>query len=177
MNKEITDLHMKHATFDAAVEQERDGTLNPNGQDRVQFLFSGSAGEPPCALKDAISGGELSRVTLCIKTVLAREDQIPMLIFDEIDAGIGGAVAERVGKKLQSLGQRHQVFCITHLPQIAALGDAHFSVEKVVKQKRATTQVEQLANEERIDEIARMLGGTKITQAVKRTAKEMLGVA
>ena len=100
-----------------------------------------------------------------------------MLIFDEIDAGIGGAVAERVGKKLQSLGQRHQVFCITHLPQIAALGDAHFSVEKVVKQKRATTQVEQLANEERIDEIARMLGGTKITQAVKRTAKEMLGVA
>ncbi|HIA13455.1 MAG TPA: DNA repair protein RecN [Nitrospirales bacterium] len=177
VNKEITDLHMKHATFDAAVEQERDGTLNPNGQDRVQFLFSGSAGEPPCALKDAISGGELSRVTLCIKTVLAREDQIPMLIFDEIDAGIGGAVAERVGKKLQSLGQRHQVFCITHLPQIAALGDAHFSVEKVVKQKRATTQVEQLANEERIDEIARMLGGTKITQAVKRTAKEMLGVA
>ena len=176
VNKEMTDLHMKHSIFNAGVERERDGTLNSAGHDRVQFLFSGSAGERPRALKDAISGGELSRVTLCIKTVLAREDQIPILIFDEIDTGIGGAVAERVGNKLKHLGQQHQVFCITHLPQIAALGDAHFSVEKVVKQKRATTQVRQLVNEDRVEEIARMLGGTKITQAVKRTAKEMLGV-
>ena len=176
VNKEMTDLHMKHATFNAAVERERDGVLNSNGQDHVQFLFSGAAGEPPRELKNAISGGELSRVTLCIKTVLAREDQIPTLIFDEIDAGIGGAVAERVGNKLKHLGQQHQVFCITHLPQIAALGDAHFSVEKVVRQKRATTQVRHLTDQERVNEIARMLGGTKITPTVQRTAKEMLAL-
>ena len=176
VNKEMSDLHMKHATFNAVVEQERNETLNANGQDRVQFVFSGSVGESPRALRDAISGGELSRVTLCIKTVLAREDRIPILIFDEIDAGIGGAIAERVGKKMKTLGQRHQVFCITHLPQIAALGDLHFSVKKVVRQKRAITQVVQLAKQERVSEIARMLGGTKITQTVKRIAKEMLEI-
>ena len=98
------------------------------------------------------------------------------MIFDEIDAGIGGAIAERVGKKMKTLGQRHQVFCITHLPQIAALGDSHFSVKKVVRQKRAITQVVQLAKQERVSEIARMLGGTKITQTVKRIAKEMLEI-
>ena len=174
VNKEMADLHMKHAAFNAAIEQEPRGAMSAHGQDRVRFLFSGAAGEPPRALKDAISGGELSRVTLCIKTVLASEDQIPILTFDEIDSGIGGAVAERVGKKLKVLGQQHQVFCITHLPQIAALGDAHFSVKKIVKQKRATTQATQLETQERIDEIARMLGGTKMTPAVRRTAREML---
>ncbi len=177
VNKEMSDLHMKHSAFNVAVEQERDDGLNSKGQDRVKFLFSGAAGEPPRTLKDAISGGELSRVTLCIKTVLAHEDQIPTLVFDEIDAGIGGAVAERVGSKLKHLGQQHQVFCITHLPQIAALGDVHFSVEKVITKNRATTQVRQLSNQERVAEIARMLGGTKITPAVKRTAKEMLDLA
>ncbi len=174
VNKELTDLHMKYAIFHAAVEKEGKESLNPNGQDRVQFLFSGAAGEPPRALKDAISGGELSRITLCIKTVLAREDQVPTLVFDEIDAGIGGAVAERVGTKLKGLGKHHQVFCITHLPQIAALGDAHFSVEKVVQQKRSTTQVTQIGKKERVGEISRMLGGMKITAAVTKTAREML---
>ena len=125
-------------------------------------------------MKEVISGGELSRVMLCIKTVLASEDKVPVLVFDEIDTGIGGAVAERVGKKLRALGKQHQVFCITHLPQIASLGDTHFAVEKVIKEKRGITKITKLETGKRVSEISRMLGGTTITAAVEQTAKEML---
>ena len=177
INKEMIDLHMHTASFNVAVSCEDGGMIHSTGQDRIQFLFSGGEGEPLRALKDVISGGELARVMLCVKTVLAHEDQIPILIFDEIDTGISGAVAERVGKKLKILGQKHQVFCITHLPQIAALSDAHFFVEKVTKQKRVSTQVRQLVgDDERVDEISRMLGGTKITPAIQRTAQDMLAI-
>ena len=174
INKEMTDLNMKHALFSSKVEARENDFISATGQDHVCFQFSGSPGEPPGLLKEVISGGELSRVMLCIKTVLASEDKVPVLVFDEIDTGIGGAVAERVGKKLRALGKQHQVFCITHLPQIASLGDAHFAVEKVIKEKRGITKITKLETGKRVSEISRMLGGTTITAAVEQTAKEML---
>ena len=113
---------------------------------------------------------------LAIKTVMAERDRVPSLVFDEVDAGIGGAVAEVVGRKLKAISRSHQVFCITHLPQIAALADAHFRIAKQESGKRTRTTILPLGPEERVDEIARMSGGREITDATRRHAREMLGM-
>ena len=178
LERELKDLRMEHARVRIAVEQAAgaDGPLlTATGSDRVEFLFSSNLGEAPQPLARIASGGELSRVMLAMKTVLAEQDRVPVLVFDEVDAGIGGAVSEVVGKRLQNLSRHgHQVFCITHLAPIAAQAQRHYAVTKAAKSGRTVTQVEQLDKAGRVEEVARMLGGEKITPTIRSTASEML---
>ena len=144
------------------------------GIDQAVFLIAPNVGEPLKPLSNIISGGELSRVVLALKAILAQTEAVETIVFDEVDAGIGGGVAEVVGKKLAALAKRHQIICITHLPQIAKFGDHHFIISKHVSDGRTKTSINCLSIPERIDEIARMLGGEKITQATVEHAREML---
>jgi DNA repair protein RecN (Recombination protein N) len=148
--------------------------LTDSGIDQVEFLFSPNPGEPPKPLAKTASGGELSRVMLAIKASVLAPGRIPTVLFDEVDAGIGGGTAEIVGNKLKEVAARHQVICVTHLPQIAALADTHHAVRKEVVKGRTSTRVVRLTESERIDEIARMLGGVKITDNTRRHAEEMV---
>ncbi len=177
---ELGHLGMKKTAFSVGVTQEPgDDTLDgkklgPHGADRVEFLIAPNPGEEPRPLARIASGGELSRIMLALKTILVEGDSIPTLVFDEVDAGIGGAVAEEVGKKLKRVAARRQVFCITHLPQIASMATSHYGVSKAVKKDRTSTEVRLLEKNERVNEIARMLGGKTITDATLRHAEEMI---
>jgi DNA repair protein RecN (Recombination protein N) len=172
VEKELADLGMKKARFSVAVEKQAEpGT---DGWDRVEFLFSANPGEDIKPLKNIASGGEMSRVMLALKTVLAKADRVPVLIFDEIDAGIGGPMGQTVGKKLFNLSHHYQVLCITHLPQIAAFGNQHIAVDKATKSGRTITRVKTLTSTERVEEIARMLSGEEITPAARKHASELL---
>jgi len=178
LERELKDLRMDHARVRIAVERESDSDgpkLTSTGSDCVEFLFSSNLGERPQPLARIASGGELSRVMLAMKTVLAEQDRVPVLVFDEVDSGIGGAASEVVGKRLRHLSQHgHQVFCITHLAPIAAQARRHFAVTKVTKDGRTVTQVALLDKAGRVEEVARMLGGEKITPTIRSTATEML---
>lgn len=147
------------------------------GLDEAEFLISTNPGEPVRPLGQVASGGELSRIMLAIKTVLAETDEIPTLIFDEIDTGISGRTAQMVSEKLRVIAGRHQVICITHLPQIAAMADSHFEIKKSVEGGRTVTRIRPLEENETVDELARLLGGAEITDAVRRNAKEMRALA
>ncbi len=151
--------------------------LRADGVDRAEFHFSPNPGEPPRPLRRVASGGELSRLMLALESVLGRADLIPTLIFDEVDAGVGGAAAEVVGRKLKAVSENHQVLVVTHLPQVASLGDRHFRAEKRVVNDRTATTIHALADEERVEEIARMGAGLAITDAARQHAREMLGKA
>ncbi|HET8579634.1 MAG TPA: DNA repair protein RecN [Nitrospiraceae bacterium] len=176
IKQELAALRMVQTRFQIHVRSDRsESALGPTGRDQVEYLFSANQGEPLLPLARVASGGELSRVMLATKTVLAEADRVPVLIFDEVDSGIGGAVAAVMGRRLKDLASYHQVFCITHLPQVAAQAACHLVVEKVVKQKRTVTRVRQLDQAGRQEEIARMLGGLKITETVRQTAAEMIG--
>jgi DNA repair protein RecN (Recombination protein N) len=140
----------------------------------VEFLISPNPGEDQKPLAKIASGGELSRVMLAFKTILVESDRIPTVVFDEVDAGIGGAVAEEVGRKLRRVAEKRQVFCITHLPQIASMATSHYGVSKSVKNDRTSTEVRLLDRKERVDEISRMLGGKTITEATIKHAEEMI---
>lgn len=178
---ELGSLGMKKTVFSVALSQEPGGDtldglkLGPRGTDRVEFLIAPNPGEEPKSLAKIASGGELSRVMLALKTILIEGDGIPTVVFDEVDAGIGGAVAEEVGKRLKRVAAKRQVFCITHLPQIASMADSHYGVSKSVKNGRTAAEVRLLDEKERVDEIARMLGGKTITDATIRHAEEMIG--
>lgn len=148
--------------------------LFPEGIGKIEFFFSPNIGEDLKPLSKIASGGELSRVMLSIKNILTNKDSIPVLIFDEVDAGIGGGVAEVVGEKLKKVSKNRQVFCITHLPQIASRADAHFQITKKAFSSRTITVVKELLGEERVEEIARMAGGKVITDTVRRHAEEMI---
>lgn len=175
IQEELIALKMEQFQFRVQVSPlSEESKLGPNGSDRVEYVISANEGEPLQPLARVASGGELSRLMLAIKTILADVDQVPVLIFDEVDTGVGGAVATVMGQRLRALGQYHQVFCITHLPQIASQAEAHFIVEKEVVKKRTVTRVGQLTQAERQEEIARMLGGLEITKAVRETASEMI---
>jgi DNA repair protein RecN (Recombination protein N) len=148
--------------------------ITATGIDRATFLIAPNIGETLKPLASIASGGELSRVVLALKALLAKTDSVETVVFDEVDAGIGGGVAEVVGKKLADLANHHQVICITHLPQIAKFGDRHYRISKHVSQGRTRTSIYLLNEEDRYKEIARMLGGEKITQATLEHAREML---
>ncbi len=148
--------------------------ITESGVDQVEFYFSPNPGEEPKPLAKIASGGELSRLMLAIKSLVLTQGDIPTLLFDEVDAGIGGRVAEIVGKKLKRVAASHQVICVTHLPQIAALADHHCVVRKETLKGRTFTGVKKLNAKERIEEIARMLGGVKITEKTRLHAEEML---
>ncbi|NIP59633.1 MAG: DNA repair protein RecN, partial [Gemmatimonadetes bacterium] len=168
----LPDLGMPGSVFQVAlVGREEPG---PGGFESVEFRASLNPGFEPRALKRIASGGELSRVMLALKAILARVDRVPTLVFDEIDAGIGGVVAGRVAEKLRDVAEHHQVFVITHLPQLASRAHQHFNVEKGEEGGVATTRVVELAGEERVREIARMLGGDPESSASRDHARELL---
>ena len=151
--------------------------ISETGIDRVSFMIAPNVGEVLKPLSSIVSGGELSRVVLALKAILAKTESVETVVFDEVDAGIGGSVAEVVGKKLSSLARYHQVICITHLPQIAKFGDYHFRILKHVSRGRTITGIRPLDDKERVKEIARMLGGVEITRATLDHAHEMLDKA
>jgi DNA repair protein RecN (Recombination protein N) len=171
---ELGELGMKGARFEARFAGET--TLSASGFDAVEFHFSANAGEEPRALARIASGGELSRIMLALKSLALEDADAPTVIFDEVDAGIGGAVAEVVGRKLATLARRRQVLCITHLPQIAAFADHHFAVEKATERGRTRSTARRLGAEERCEEIARMLGGIKITSEARKHAEQLLAL-
>jgi DNA repair protein RecN (Recombination protein N) len=146
--------------------------FDSNGLEKVEFLVAPNPGEGLKPLVKIASGGETSRLMLAIKNVLARADQVPTLIFDEIDQGIGGRVGGVVGRKLWNLARQHQVLCVTHLPQLAAYGEQHLRVQKSVHDGRTTTQVQALAGEQRLLELAQMMG--EVSEGTRRSAQELL---
>jgi len=178
VEQELARLKMGRTKFKIRVEP-RPGAedLEPTGADLIEFLVSPNPGEELKALARIASGGELSRLMLSIKSILAGVDRVPTLIFDEVDAGIGGGVAEVVGQRLKELARHRQVLCITHLPQIASQAALHFTVEKLLSNGRAVTRIKRLEREDRVEEIARMLGGRELTPTAFQHAREMLDLA
>ena len=175
MQAAMSDLNFLNCEFD--MELTRLDKYTDNGVDDGQFVISTNPGEPLRPLKDIASGGEMSRIMLAIKTVLASDGGIDTLIFDEIDAGISGRTAQAVSEKLSTVAANHQVICITHLPQIAAMADTHFLIEKSVANGHTISGIKKLLGDETVDELARMLGGSAITEAVMTNAKEMKDMA
>jgi DNA repair protein RecN (Recombination protein N) len=163
--------HVTPGSTDLAVDGAR---LSPSGIDRVEFLIAANRGEDPRPLRKIASGGELSRALLAIKRVLTDVANDTFYVFDEVDAGVGGAVAEVIGRKIKEVAARNQVLCITHLPQIAVYGDTHFVVSKRESGERTTSTVRQLDARERLEEVARMLGGIQVTDRTREAAAEML---
>ena len=171
----LVDLNFLDVEFD--MEFEKLDHFTPSGWDGAQFLISTNPGQPMRPLKDVASGGELSRIMLAIKTVLADSDDIPTLIFDEIDTGISGRTAQKGSEKLMLIARSHQVICITHLPQIAAMADSHFEIAKSASQGRTITTIRLLDRQASVEELARLLGGARITEAVLKNAGEMKELA
>ncbi|MCF6096698.1 DNA repair protein RecN [Thermovorax subterraneus] len=187
ISKELKDLGMKDVRFSVDISwvESEEGVevenkivrIGDKGLDTVEFMISTNPGEPLKPLAKIVSGGEASRVLLALKSILAQIDNIPCLIFDEIDVGIGGRISQIVGEKLLKISRSHQVLCVTHSPQIASLGDVHFCINKISDSERTFTTVKEIKGEERIKEISRMLGGTEITEKTIAHAKEMLEIA
>lgn len=170
---ELAGLHLGKARLAVSVEMDEEA-LGPAGADRVEFLLAANPGEPLKPLRAVASGGELSRVMLALKTVLAEADRVGTLVFDEVDAGVGGAVGSAVGDRLAALGRRRQVLVVTHLPQVACRAAVHFEVAKSVRGGRTQTRVELLEGAGRVEALARMLGGRTVTDAGRRHALELL---
>ena len=175
MIEAMSDLNFLNSEFDVSLK--RLDHFTADGIDDGEFVICTNPGEPLRPLKDIASGGEMSRIMLAIKTVLASGGGIDTLIFDEIDAGISGRTAQAVSEKLSTVAGSHQVICITHLPQIAAMADTHFLIEKSVENGHTISGIKKLYDNELVDELARMLGGSAITEAVLTNAKEMLELA
>ncbi len=169
--KQLADLGFAKSEFDVALETA-EANLSSSGFDKIEFLFSPNTGEPARPLRAIASSGEMARVMLALKTVLAAEDEIPVLVFDEVDANVGGETASAVGGKMLQIAKQRQVLCITHLPQVAASGSAHFTVKKQVKDGRTLSQITLLNEDERVAEIARMLGGQN--EAARKHAKALV---
>ncbi|RGI59093.1 DNA repair protein RecN [Ruminococcus sp. TM10-9AT] len=171
----LKDLNFLDVNFAIDFQQKKNYT--DNGTDDIQYLISTNPGESLKPLGQIVSGGELSRIMLALKAILADRDQIETLIFDEIDTGISGRTAQKVSEKMAVIGQHHQVLCITHLPQIAAMADSHFEIEKHLQGTETITQIHVLEEDDSIRELARLLGGAEITSAVFENAKEMKELA
>lgn len=176
ISEELRDLNFLHVEFQ--VDVHRTDHYTASGSDEVEFLISTNPGSiPPRPLSEVASGGELSRIMLAIKTVLADTDDIPTLIFDEIDTGISGRTAQKVSERLSYIGRKHQILCITHLPQIAAMADTHFEIRKSVENGTTSTKIQKLNEQEQTGELARLLGGAEITEKVLENAEEMKRLA
>ena len=175
IRKGLRDLNFLDTQFEIVFREL--GTYTVQGTDEVEFMISMNPGEPVKALGDVASGGELSRIMLAIKSVMVEKDQIETLIFDEIDVGISGRTAQKVSEKMSFIGRNHQVICITHLAQIAAMADAHYAIEKQVEDGVTKSKIFRLSKEQEIEELARILGGAKITDTVMQSAAEMKELA
>lgn len=176
MKLALQDLNFLDAVFEIRITTDEE-KVNASGYDDVEFMISMNPGEAPRPLEAVASGGELSRIMLALKTVFAGQDHVETLVFDEIDAGISGKTAWKVSEKLAFLGKEHQIICITHLPQIAAMADTHFLIQKSVKDQVTTTELLPLSKEEMIHEIARLLGSDTVTEAVLNNAVELKKMA
>jgi DNA repair protein RecN (Recombination protein N) len=170
-------LGMPGGRFDIRFDALGDDNARQSGIDSIEFLISANPGQPLMPLSTVASGGELSRMGLAIQVIASDGSLIPTMVFDEVDSGVGGRVAEMVGRRLQELGQSRQVLCVTHLPQVASLAGHHLRISKVSDGKTTRTGVAVLGHEERIEEIARMLGGVEITRTTLEHAAEMLAGA
>lgn len=175
IKEHLIDLNFLNVEFEMAFEELPEYTAQ--GKDSAEFLISTNPGEPLRPLMKIASGGELSRIMLAIKTVLADRDEIDTVIFDEIDVGISGRTAQKVSEKMMLIGRTRQVICITHLAQIAAMADSHYRIEKQVEEGETRTQIRRLSEKESIEELARILGGAEITDAVTKNAEEMRALA
>ncbi len=182
LEKELRDLNMKKACIEALFKYEEGGfvefrnkktKLSTLGLGSMEFAFSSNPGETPKPLSKIASGGELSRVALALKTILNKQDPVPVLVFDEVDTGVGGPTAEKIGTKLLNLAKTKQALCITHLPQIAGMGNAHFSISKEADD-RTRVQIRELNYDQRVEEIARMSGGEKVSDTARNYAREMI---
>ncbi|NNE46717.1 MAG: DNA repair protein RecN [Rhodothermales bacterium] len=190
---ELSSLGIRKPEFEVQVErvEDKDGWVwsrwessapvkyraSARGIDRVEFLISTNVGESVKPLAKVASGGEVSRIMLALKTILAKSDAFPILVFDEIDAGISGAISQKVGESLRDLAVGHQILCITHLPQVAAMADLHFVVEKTVAGQRTRTSIRRLGDKERTEEVASLMSGAEITEASLQSARELMEIA
>ena len=173
VEKQLAALGFKQSHFGVAVTSTEDlSQCGSHGLDKIEFQFAPNVGEPPRALRAIASSGEMARVMLALKTVLAAEDEIPVLVFDEVDANVGGETANAVGEKMQQIARQRQVLCITHLAPVAAVADAHFVVAKEIKAGRTTSEITLLDRKDRVTELARMLGGQG--EAARKHAEALL---
>ena len=172
MTDALTDLNFLDVQYEIQVRGQQE--LSSSGYDDVEFMISTNPGEPLKSLGSVASGGELSRIMLALKTVLASRDKIPTMIFDEIDAGISGKTAWKLSEKLGRISRNHQVICITHLPQIAAMADTHFMIAKQVIDNTTVTDIHEMSESQAVDELARMLGSDELTDTVRENARELM---
>ena len=172
IEKALQDMEMKGARFHIQIDEKADWTAD--GKDKVEFLISANAGESLKPLAKIASGGEMSRVMLALKTVLVDADDIGTFIFDEIDTGVSGRTARKVGEKMRLLGKKRQILCITHLPQIAAMADSHFLIEKESDGTETMTKVTPLSEEGSVGEVARLMGGSDVTETTLAAARELI---
>lgn len=175
ITKELSYIGLEKSVFKINIEATDKFMIN--GFDKVQFLISTNPGEPAKALEKVVSGGELSRIMLALKTVFVDKDNIPTVIFDEIDTGISGRIAQRVSEKMYSISINHQVFCVTHLPQIASMSDIHYCVTKETKNEKTYTNVKMLSSSEKELEVAKMIGGAEVTNITIENSKELISKA
>ena len=173
----IRELGMGEADFQIELSRESDIDPNPLGAERAEFLIAANPGQPPRPLRKVASGGELSRISLAIEVAALGIDNVPTMVFDEVDSGISGAVADVVGRKLRALGARCQVMCVTHLPQVAAQGHAHWRVAKASSEGMTMSAIEPLDETGRTEELARLLGGAKVSDAAREAARSLLASA
>jgi DNA repair protein RecN (Recombination protein N) len=167
-------LGMPGGAFEVSLTPLDVAHARPWGLDEVEYLISANPGQTPMPLAKVASGGELSRMSLSIQVIASDGSAIPTMVFDEVDSGVGGGVAEMIGRHLKGLGATRQVFCVTHLPQVASLADHHFRIIKLNDGKSTRTEIAELGKEQRVEELARMLGGVKITKRTRAHAAEML---
>lgn len=181
MSKQVSNLMqalgMQGGRFEVRVDSPEDAAYASNGRDRIEFLVSANPGQPPGPLGKVASGGELSRISLAVQVIAADATPTGCLVFDEVDAGVGGGVAEIVGRRLRELGESRQVLCVTHLPQVASQAHHHVRVSKLTDGKTTRTVLKPLQNDESVEEIARMLGGVEITERTREHAREMIAKA
>lgn len=175
IKKELDYVGLEKSNF--KIDVAYTDSLNSKGRDKIQFNISTNPGQPLQPLEEVVSGGELSRIMLALKTVFVDKDQIPSVIFDEVDTGISGRIAQRVGEKMVLISENHQVFCITHLPQIAALADANYLIEKNSNEVTTFTKVKKLKDDEVEQEVARIIGGSEVTAITIENAREMISKA
>jgi DNA repair protein RecN (Recombination protein N) len=172
ITSELQELNMKDIIFKVSFKESKN--ISADGLDQIEFLISTNPGEELKPLSKIISGGEMSRIMLGFKSILAEYDGIPTLIFDEIDTGISGRTAQVVGEKISKISSKHQVISISHLPQIAALADSHYLIHKGMSNNKSITTITRLTDEERVMEMARILGGVNVTETTMNHAREML---
>ena len=170
----MSGLGMPDGKFDINVTQNE--SISSHGLDDINFLISANPGQVPQSIAKIASGGELSRMSLAIQVIASEGNYIPTMVFDEVDSGVGGAVAEMVGRRLSELGENRQVLCVTHLPQVASQADSHFRINKLSDGKSTKIHITPLNHDSRIEEVARMLGGIKVTKRTRDHAAEMLSI-